>query len=294
VPILLREPSVKFTCSDCEGLVYEFVDVPAYDLMADSEHDAEGFDTYDVDCPHCHTRYSIDFTAQASGVRGEIPSHPNISVEVIVPYQAPYYDDEYEDYLREYVSNDPYGIYNNAVFDIRDIVKFAEKSPVSKKTFYRIIFVQYFSIIETYLSDHLSKSLFADIDALVKLVENHRDWSKEKISLSAMIKDNSAALDAIKDRLQSVMYHNFLAVDFNYLTAFGYSIFPDTKTKEELIRMAFVRHDCVHRNGRDKSNIEHDIGAEEIENLASAIDKLVNNIHEKSKRSFFISTTLMK
>jgi len=270
----------------CEGDVYEFVDVPTYDITADSESEAEGFDTYDVDCPHCHEKYTIEFTAHAFGVTAEIPSYPNINVDVTVPPEDTRdYEAEYEEYLRNYVSNDPHGIYKTAVGNAKRLMMFASGTPVENKTFYRLLYVQYFSIVEAYLSDHLTKALFADNVALVKLVEKHRDWSKEKISLATMLKDSEAANSTIKERLQAVMYHNFLAVDFNYRTAFGYSIFPDTTTKDELIRMAYVRHDCVHRNGRDKENNERDIGLSEVEELAAAIDRLVTNI--ESNNPFF-------
>jgi hypothetical protein len=49
--------------------------------------------------------------------------------------------------------------------------------------------------------------------------------------------------------------------------ALGSTIFPDEATKKVLMEFVFVRHDCVHRYGRDHDGSEHTISKAALEKL---------------------------
>jgi hypothetical protein len=63
-----------------------------------------------------------------------------------------------------------------------------------------------------------------------------------------------------------------------YRRALGSTIFPDEDTKKSLMRFLPIRHDCVHRYGRDHEGTERIITKTDLDNLGKATQEVVNHV----------------
>lgn len=74
------------------------------------------------------------------------------------------------------------------------------------------------------------------------------------------------------------MYHNFVKIDLYYRNALGSTIFPDEATKNTLMELVPVRHDCVHRYGRDHDGRERSITKADLERLSTTLEGVVAHL----------------
>jgi hypothetical protein len=76
----------------------------------------------------------------------------------------------------------------------------------------------------------------------------------------------------VKTPLIEVVWHRFDKVERTYRDTLGIEFPRDMK---ELHKAIFVRHDCVHRNGKTNEGEEHVLNEQDIKNLLAAAEKLV-------------------
>ena len=87
-------------------------------------------------------------------------------------------------------------------------------------------------------------------EAIEKLLQNDKELSKEKISLHKVFVNPSYVNYAVKEYLNSILYHNLTKVIKLYQISLGCDIeFPSIEMKNTLLSAITIRHDCVHRNG---------------------------------------------
>lgn len=163
-----------------------------------------------------------------------------------------------------------------AVYDIEHVRGEMRAHPI--KAVPRMLFTQYFSATEAYLGDRLIGLVTSDNAALASLVKNNTEWSDEKISVADLAANPNALKEWVKKRLLDLVYHNFVKIDMYYRGALGATIFPDDDTKKTLMGFIPVRHDCVHRYGRDKEGKERDITDVDLDRLGKALQAVVIHV----------------
>ncbi|MBX4938031.1 hypothetical protein [Rhizobium binae] len=273
-------PSVKFVCSGCGATIHTILEeVPPYDLMADRESDAQGFVEQAVECTECDRQFRVGIRNTGAGLAAVLEDE-NTPVEVINdPIASP--DDEWgtEAYQRENLPNDPGQIFKFATYDIDFVASEVESGGHgSIAALNRMLLVQYFSAIEAYLSDRLIRLVLDDPKSMSALVRGNKEWAAEKISVVELASNPDAFRDWVHTRLRELMYHNFVKIDQYYRSALGSTIFPDEATKKILMEFVPVRHDCVHRYGRDHDGRERTISKADLDKLGSALENMVAHL----------------
>ncbi|EHS50197.1 hypothetical protein PDO_2668 [Rhizobium sp. PDO1-076] len=273
-------PSVKFVCSGCGATIHKILEeLPAYDLMADRELDAQGFVGQAVDCSECDRQFTVEIRNTGAGLVAALQDE-STPVDVIDdPTARP--DDEWVmgAYQRENLPNDPGQIFKFATYDIDFIAGEVESGGHgSIAALNRMLLVQYFSAIEAYLSDRLIRLVLDNPKSLSALVRGNKEWAAEKISVVELASNPDAFRDWVHTRLRELMYHNFVKIDQYYRSAQGCTIFPDESTKKILMEFVPVRHDCVHRYGRDHDGRERRISKADLDKLGSALENMVAHL----------------
>jgi hypothetical protein len=186
---------------------------------------------------------------------------------------------EAEAYQRENLPDDPGKIFKFATYDIDFIAGEMESGTHgSIRALNRMLLVQYFSAIEAYLSDRLIRLVLDDPKAMSALVKGNKEWAADKIGVVELASNPDAFRDWVHSRLRELMYHNFVKIDLYYRSALGSTIFPDETTKRTLMEFVPVRHDCVHRYGRDHDGRERSIGKPDLERLSEALEGVVTHL----------------
>ena len=278
--MVYEAPSVKFVCPGCGATIHENMEeVPAYDLRADRESDAQGFVDQAVGCSECDRQFTVGIRNTGAGLVAELQDG-DTPVKVIDDLiERP--DDEWqvEAYQRENLPNDPGQIFKFAAYDIDFIASEMESGAHgSIGALNRMLLVQYFSAIEAYLSDRLIRLVLDDPQSMSALVKGNKEWAADKISVVELASNPDTFRDWVHTRLRELMYHNFVKIDLYYRSALGSTIFPDEATKKTLMEFVPVRHDCVHRYGRDHDGRERSISKADLERLSGALEDVVSHL----------------
>lgn len=195
------------------------------------------------------------------------------------PFQRPHDENEVEAYQRENLPNDPGLIFKFATYDIDFIAGEVESGGHgSISALNRMLLVQYFSAIEAYLSDRLIRLVLEDSKSMSALVRGNKEWTAEKIGVVELASNPDAFRDWVHTRLRELMYYNFVKIDQYYRSALGSTIFPGEATKKVLMEFVPLRHDCVHRYGRDHNGRERAISKADLDKLGGALEDMVAHL----------------
>ena len=233
-------------------------EVPSYDVLADRESDA-GYVEQTVACSGCEHQFTVGIRNTGACLVAELANHKTHVNVIDDPIHEPDGPWEAEAYQRENLPEDPAKIFKFATYDIGHVAAEMEGRGLGDGL-NRMLLVQYFSAIEAYLSDRLIRLVLDDPKAMSALVKGNKEWVGDKIEVVELASNPNAFRDWVHMRLRELMYHNFVKIDQYYRSALGSTIFPDEATKKTLMGFVPVRHDCVHRYGRDFEGRERSNG----------------------------------
>lgn len=275
-----REPLLEFVCPRCGGAISEAIEeVPSYDATADRESDAQGYVEQAVVCTGCEHQFTVGIRNTGACLVAELADHKTQVDVVDDPIHEPDDPWEVEAYQRENLPENPEQIFKFATYDIDFIAGEVESGGHgSVRALNRMLLVQYFSAIEAYLSDRLIRLVLDDPKAMSALVRGNKEWVADKIAVVELASNPDALRDWVHMRLRKLMYHNFVKIDHYYRSALGSTIFPDEATKITLREFVPVRHDCVHRYGRDHDGRERSISKPDLERLSEALEAMVTHL----------------
>lgn len=275
-------PSLKLLCPGCGATIQEILkEVPPYDLMADYGSETQGSVYQAIVCSKCDRRFEVHVRNTGSGLVAGLQDETTPVSVIDDPTKNPGDEWEMEAYQRENLPNDPGQIFKFATYDIDFIAGEVESGGHgSIAALNRMLLVQYFSAIEAYLSDRLIRLVLDDPKAMSDLVRGNKEWAAEKISVVDLASNPDAFRDWVHTRLRELMYHNFVKIDQYYRSALGSTIFPDESTKKVLMKFVPIRHDCVHRYGRDHEGRERTLNKEDLDKLGGALENMVAHLEE--------------
>ncbi len=273
-----QEPSLEFVCPRCGDTISETIEeVPSYDVLADRESDAQGYVEQTVACSGCEHQSTVGIRNTGARLVAELADHKAHVSVIGDPIHVPDDPWEAEAYQRENLPEDPAKIFKFATYDIGHIAAEMEGRGLID-ALNRMLLVQYFSAIEAYLSDRLIRLVLDDPKAMSALVKGNKEWAADKIGVVELANNPDAFRDWVHSRLRELMYHNFAKIDLYYRSAMGSTIFPDETTKRTLMAFVPVRHDCVHRYGRDHDGSERSISKSDLEGLSEALEGMVAHL----------------
>ena len=273
-----REPSFEFVCPRCEAEISETIeDVPSYDVLVDRESDAQGYVEQTVTCAACENQFVVGIRNTGASLVAELADHETPVTVIDDPIHEPDDPWEVEAYQRENLPDDPAKIFKFATYDIGHIAAEMEGRGLID-ALNRMLLVQYFSAIEAYLSDRLIRLVLDDPKAMSALVKGNKEWLADKIGVVELVSNPNAFRDWVHTRLRELMYHNFVRIVLYYRSALGSTIFPDEAAKKTLMELVPVRHDCVHRYGRDHDGRERSISKVDLERLSTALEGVVAHL----------------
>lgn len=184
---------------------------------------------------------------------------------------------DYDDYVIDDISSITEA-YKNFTGAIQEIEKLLESTiaPEVEYNFYRLLFVNVITALETFLSDAFISKVMGNREYFKVFVKSNPEFQKQKLSLSDVLEAVEAIESTVKTHLLKVVWHNLDRISKMYRTTLGVK-FPDNLG--DIYRAILKRHDIVHRNGKNKDGEEiliekGDVSLliEKVEQLAQAID----------------------
>ena len=183
----------------------------------------------------------------------------------------------------------PYAVFLNSCFHLGDILAEYGKDgrgilKHSAPIITRMVFVQLIGALEAYLGDALIKSVMEDSHAFERLISQDMDLAVNKFTLSDIAKNSNIVSDTVRQHLQDVVYHNLAKVAKIYKIALRVDIWPSKDVKQELFVAIQRRHDCVHRDGRNKNGEELvEVTAEYVRKILDTVNIFVSHIENQRR-----------
>lgn len=262
--------NLKFPCPNCGNIVEDFISVPQPDLLAETHADSVNSDSEDVICEYCGQKLTVDLHTGFYGGNGEIEGVEDGSIEVDEHY--PEEDDEYYEQQLYEATHTEIERALDAIENLNDGVK---------QFLYRLLYANVITSMETFLGDTLKREVQRNENSLRKFVETYKPFKSISMNLSDLYvkKDNMPAF--VNTTLRELLYHDLRKIKPIYHDALGIDLGDVT----ELYKAVLVRHDLVHRNGKNHEGEEHTITEEMVRELQTKVKTLMesvtNQIEEK-------------
>jgi hypothetical protein len=164
--------------------------------------------------------------------------------------------------------------------DISELKKMLSNIPeaYANSTFYKMVYAHTITIFEVYLEDTV-KSLIMTNDTFLRNAINNVEPFKKK---AIMLKNISLEPDGIKNyvlnQLSENLFHNVSKVAIILDGVIGQRLDLDISDAAKIVS---VRHDVVHRNGKDKEGKTIEIDKSKVECDLAIIERFVETLQIK-------------
>ncbi|CDZ30746.1 Hypothetical protein NGAL_HAMBI490_56160 [Neorhizobium galegae bv. officinalis] len=264
---------VSFLCPVCGH--------PGKGYMVTPIEDGETVEEISCLNPEDEHSWSVRIIRINSHTSARIDGQPETPVEV-VPAGFP------DDWNEPEPEPDAYGIFLKAIEEWRENVDDISRISSSNSR-NRMLFITLYSIVEAYFSDAIVGAAQYDTNLQRKMLK-HKSLKDKQLSLETVLDNPTIVQDMVKTALQALSFHDLSLVNWISEQAFQKSILPKDSDDRKLIMMSVPkRHDCVHRNGRDKEGNQIEFIEREylkkvatiFEGMAEALEDAIRDVKAK-------------
>ncbi len=163
------------------------------------------------------------------------------------------------DAIESIIGNDSFLTFTSSIKEIQELLSKPEIR--DENLVLKIIFSNVVTIFETYLSDLIINIINSDRNSLRKIVEDYGIFQKERIEKTNIFNVYETIKDSVISELQKISYHNLRVVIPLYKKTLSIDFADKITGLPEAIE---IRHDIVHRNGKDFFGNMHEITLEKI------------------------------
>lgn len=189
---------------------------------------------------------------------------------------------DYDEYLADDIAQitEFYHNFSGAILDIEKMLE-AKIDTSVEGSFFRLLYVNAITAMETYLSDAFMNAVVPDKELMRRFVETTPEFKREKISLSEVYKAAEEIEQRAKSYLVDVVWHNLGRVKQMYKGVLGVDF---NNEMGELVKAVLKRHDIVHRNGKTKYGEDIALNKDDVTELASKVECFIQDIDLKMRK----------
>jgi hypothetical protein len=237
--------------------------VPTPNYVAETHHDSIESEWYEDYCSNCDHCINVELYNGFYGGTLEVDLDNEEVLDIDVEY--PEEDDVW---------------YDKELFDAThaDVIKVMEKidslDEDMKFYLYKLLYANLITSMEAYLSDTLIKYVTENDGYLRKFTETYRPFRNQTFTTDDIFNRMDHLKDIVKGELRELMYHNLPKIKQIFMDSMG----VDIGVIKDLYKAVLIRHDIVHRNGKDKDGKEHVITKENVEQLCALVNDFIYNI----------------
>ena len=271
---------ISFDCPKCGAKTHETIDVPEPAWVADRASDMTADEDLDIVCEECNEGFWVHVHVAGGHCDITFNDFPNSKIEASHGYyDGPDPDDEWFD---DVISDDPYNVFMSSYDECTQYLVLHGGDGFSLLN--RMVFAQHISALEAYLSDTLIGQADDRNEVMLALLQNDKKLLDQKFGLKEFLDEPELVKKTVRKYLRGVIHHNLPAVDSLYRYAFNIDLFNlmGQERSGKLIQAIKYRHDCVHRNGKDKDDKKLDVFTKEyVTEIGKVTYDLVKSIEEK-------------
>lgn len=264
---------IEFECPSCGAMIEDQIPVPESYWSGDNADERFVEDDADTVCNACNTGYDLHVQNSDGQIAVDVRGYDDLKVEA--SYATMVEPEEPDDWE---IPSEPAMMIQMTLEDVRTVLK-ATPPSLHSATVLRMAFIQQFAVLEAYLSDTLIIEVLNKPGALARLIAGDEDLKKIKLPLTAINGNPGVVAHTAATHLRTLLYHNFPKIGLIFEKALGFHLFPDDNVKERMMKAGPVRHDCVHRNGKDKEGkVRDEVNDSFVRQVDSDIRAMVDHI----------------
>ena len=276
---------VEFLCPNCGAEAGGFTELPVVYENGDEHHLP-----ITIICHGCNAHLDGSVKTNWSECVITLDDYP--SVEIIAqPMQgSESYQDDDRDYLEwlewmEQQERESRPVYMALYKTITDIKALAAEvtSEQRPQMLARMLLAQSVTALEVFLADSLILTVATNEAAQVRLLRsNTLKIGEISFKLSDAIGIEDFAKTKLIEHLRAVSFHDLKKVAHLFNISLNFNIMPREDALQTIRTSISLRHDCVHRNGRDRTSGKiHEIDKASLLELADTILAMGLAIDEK-------------
>ena len=143
----------------------------------------------------------------------------------------------------------------------------------------RLLFANVITVLETFLSDTFVNRVLADDTLLQKYLDTEKAFAEQKFPLNKALQVAEQIRAIATKELLDMVWHNIGKVKSPYRDVLAI----DLGDIGPIAKAIHIRHDIVHRNGRQKDGAIHDIAESDITDLISQVQLLTWRVYTALK-----------
>ncbi len=199
--------------------------------------------------------------------------------------QRDYYGfyDDFMDYQSNYLR-----AFNTSISNTQELLKIPVPA-TTEQHFLGLIHVSIITALETYLLDAFMNTLSSNPVFLSNFVSRSTEFESGKVDKSLLLKGPEHIQLIVeelehnaKKHLKALLWHNLDSVRENYGKAFSIKFPRDNIV--ELRTAVGIRHDLVHRNGRNTEDEQVNVTRQSIAELITQVETLILEIEREINR----------
>ena len=185
-------------------------------------------------------------------------------------------EDDYDAQLIEDIASigDCYSNFSSSVIDINQLLA-TQVSSIIQNTFYRLIYANVITTLETYLSDAFITEIFNNPDKFRKFIESTEEFKNTKITISEIFNESDKIEVRARKYLSNIVWHRLEKISHLYKNTLNIEF---SEEKQDILKAIQKRHDIVHRNGYDENGNEIIISLSEINALILKTTSFISKI----------------
>ncbi|MCF6244929.1 MAG: winged helix-turn-helix domain-containing protein [Sulfurovum sp.] len=167
--------------------------------------------------------------------------------------------------------------FNRSIENIKELAEITITNNSLQPHYFNMLYSSVITSLETYLSDALKFNLANNEEFLIKFVETFQDFKNVKCDFNDIFNLCNSIESIVEEGLRSFLYHNLPKIQGIYKATFDIKFLSIS----ELMQSISIRHDLVHRNGKDKNGTLHNITKDNVLELCNKTLSFVQNIEEQ-------------
>jgi hypothetical protein len=276
-PFGTQEIIARFNCDDCSNPVEsEEILVPSPNYSADTASESQNDNEGSAVCSNCGKEFTIDIYVSYAGGDGNIDELPDDHYVEIEEIDEPYYEDQYDAISS---NTEFFETFNDGLNSIQELLKIEPIENNLKILFDNQLYSSVIGTMETYLSDAFINTVFKSKENLKRFFKSFKGFDKQNIAISGFYDFEEKSEAFAKKAMLDVIYHHLPKVAGMYKDTFSIK-FPEFG---EIFKAVLIRHDLIHRSGKDKNGKEVIVDSSMITKLINDVRTFITNIDEQIK-----------
>lgn len=278
-----EEADVSFCCPNCEYDVEGSTSLPVVYEQGGEEHLPISIRCFSCDLTFEGWVKTDWFTCEI-----ELDEYPEVVVNAspargsISDYEE--YDHDYFEWLEhQELSSRP--ILKAFLGTIDDVAALADQVSLDPKPqmLARMLLAQTVTALEVFLSDTLILAVLSHKAVQEKLLRSRSlEIGTKQFNLMDALGVEDFAKEKLLEHLRSVSFHNLTKVSNLYRIGMGVTILPEDDAAEVIQKAIKIRHDCVHRNGKNQETGELNVVTQQsLRHLTDTLSRMVRSVDDQ-------------